>query len=38
MEHAGLDRRTTVHVHRGSIIKRGTLSAILDDTGPELVK
>jgi predicted RNA binding protein YcfA (HicA-like mRNA interferase family) len=33
VEHPGLDRRTTVHVHRGSTIKRGTLAAILDDTG-----
>jgi DNA-binding transcriptional regulator PaaX len=24
---------TTVHVHRGATIKRGTLAAILDDAG-----
>jgi predicted RNA binding protein YcfA (HicA-like mRNA interferase family) len=30
MEHAD-GRRTTVHVHRGATIKRGTLAAILDD-------
>ncbi len=26
-------RRTTVHVHRGDTIKRGTPAAILDDAG-----
>ncbi len=32
MEH--LDgRRTTVHIHSGQTLKRGTLSAILDDLG-----
>jgi predicted RNA binding protein YcfA (HicA-like mRNA interferase family) len=33
MEHPGSGRRTTVHVHRGETIKRGTLAAILDDAG-----
>ncbi len=33
MEHPGTGRRTTVHVHRGDTIKRGTLAAILDDCG-----
>ncbi len=32
MEHADA-RRTTVHVHSGQTIKRGTLAAILDDVG-----
>ena len=32
MEH-GDGRRTTLHIHRGQAIKRGTLSAILDDVG-----
>jgi predicted RNA binding protein YcfA (HicA-like mRNA interferase family) len=33
MEHPATGRRTTVHVHRGDTIKRGTLAAILDDSG-----
>jgi predicted RNA binding protein YcfA (HicA-like mRNA interferase family) len=33
MEHPETGRRTTVHVHRGDTIKRGTLAAILDDSG-----
>jgi predicted RNA binding protein YcfA (HicA-like mRNA interferase family) len=33
MENPGTGRRTTVHVYRGDIIKRGTLAAILDDSG-----
>ena len=33
MEHTETGRRTTVHVHRGDIIKRGTLAGILDDSG-----
>jgi len=32
MEHPD-GRRTTVHIHRGQTLKRGTLSAILDDAG-----
>jgi predicted RNA binding protein YcfA (HicA-like mRNA interferase family) len=32
MEHPD-GRRTSVHVHAGATIKRGTLSSILDDTG-----
>jgi predicted RNA binding protein YcfA (HicA-like mRNA interferase family) len=32
MEHAD-GRRTTVHIHSGTTIKRGTLAAILDDIG-----
>jgi predicted RNA binding protein YcfA (HicA-like mRNA interferase family) len=32
MEHPD-GRRTTVHIHRGQTIKRGTLAAILDDVG-----
>jgi predicted RNA binding protein YcfA (HicA-like mRNA interferase family) len=33
MENGETQRRTTVHVHRGAIVKRGTLAAILDDAG-----
>lgn len=32
MEHPD-GRRTTVHIHSGQTLKRGTLSAILDDVG-----
>lgn len=41
MEHPVTGRRTSVHVHRGDTIKRGTLAAILDDSGltvDELIK
>jgi predicted RNA binding protein YcfA (HicA-like mRNA interferase family) len=33
MEDPESGRRTTVHVHGSTTIKRGTLAAILDDTG-----